>query len=367
VYICTILTTLAAVVFLLFGRSLGGLYLQGDGNSAEAVQTLDLAMEYLLIMTVGLFPFAVSGAYSSTLRESGQTLVPMIASISAVFTNTTLNYILIFGKFGAPALGVRGAAIATVASRFVELAIVAGWTHLNPKKNPFIVGAFRSLYIPGWLLRDITKKGLPLLLNETLFSTGNAIINQCYSTRGLDVLPALNIVGMISQLAHMAFSGFGNATAVILGQDLGAGKKKQEIQDTNWKLIASVVMLSLFSSCVCLGLSGIFPLLYNTTDSVRKLATQLTLVYAVMVIFNAYSMVCYYAIRSGGKMLTTILYDSVPIWSVGVVLVTILSRFTNANMIVLYIAGNLMYVYKTVYGTILVRKGDWIQNLVARK
>ena len=86
-------------------------------------------MDYLKVMLFGLPPFALANAYSGTLRETGQTLVPMAAGIGAVLVNLVLNYVLILAIFGAPAMGVRGAALATVISRYVELAIVAGWTH----------------------------------------------------------------------------------------------------------------------------------------------------------------------------------------------------------------------------------------------
>ena len=136
-------------------------------------------------MLWGFLPFALTNTYSSTLRETGETFIPMLGGIAAVFVNLVLNYILIFGKFGAPEMGVEGAAIATVISRYVELAIVAGWTHGHKARNAFIVGAYRSMYIPGKLLRSITVKGMPLLANEFLWSSGMAVLNQCYSTCGL--------------------------------------------------------------------------------------------------------------------------------------------------------------------------------------
>ena len=119
-------------------------------------------------MLLGLLPFALANAYASTLRETGQTLVPMVAGIAAVTVNFVLNYVLIFGHFGAPKLGAVGAAIATVVSRFVELAIVMIWTHRNGKTNAFIVGAYRSMRIPAKLMKQIILKGMPLLVNEAL-------------------------------------------------------------------------------------------------------------------------------------------------------------------------------------------------------
>ena len=118
-------------IFLTAGPPLINLYLTGEGSAKDAALTLAYGLRYLRVMLFGLLPFALSNAYASTLRESGQTVVPMLAGVAAVLVNLVFNYILIFGKFGAPALGVVGAAAATVISRYVELAIVAGWTHLT--------------------------------------------------------------------------------------------------------------------------------------------------------------------------------------------------------------------------------------------
>ena len=119
------------VIFLLGGNTLIGLYLQGEGEAENASAILAHGLEYLRIMFFGLPAFTLSTAYASTIRESGETKVPMVASSCAVLVNLAFNYILIFGHFGFDAMGVQGAAIATVISRYVELAIVSVWTHAN--------------------------------------------------------------------------------------------------------------------------------------------------------------------------------------------------------------------------------------------
>ena len=126
ILICTVLVALVAGIFLCFGSNLIQLYLTGDGDPQDAADTLRFGREYLNVMLFGMLPFARTGAYSSTLRETGKATIPMIASVSAVFVNLILNYVLIFGHLGLPAMGVRGAALATVISRFAELLIVAG-------------------------------------------------------------------------------------------------------------------------------------------------------------------------------------------------------------------------------------------------
>lgn len=361
-----ILTALGVGVFLQAGRPLIELYLQGDGSPEDAAQTLAYGWDYLLLMLWGLPAFALSTAYSSTLRESNQTLVPMIAGICAVLVNLFLNYVLIFGHFGLPVMGIRGAALATVVSRYVELAIVAAWTHLNSRKNPFIVGAYRSFHIPSHLLGQIMRKGFPLLINEALWSIGMAVLNQSFSTRGLDVVAAQNISSTIYNLSSVVFLSMGNAVGIIMGQMLGANKKEPEIRDTNRKLIVTSVLSCLVFGGLMAAVSGLFPRIYNTTDEVRSLATMLICISAIMMPFNAYTNACYFTLRSGGKTMVTFLFDSCFVWAVCVPLAFVLSRFTALHIIPLYAICQSLDIIKSTIGAIMVHKGSWIQNLAVK-
>lgn len=366
ILIGAILTALGIGVFLRSGRLLIELYLQGDGSPEDAAQTLAYGWDYLLLMLWGLPAFAISTAYSSTLRESNQTLVPMIAGICAVLVNLCLNYVLIFGHFGFPVMGIRGAAIATVISRYVELAVVAGWTHLLSAQNPFIKDAYRSIYIPGPLLRQIILKGLPLLVNEALWSTGMAVLNQSFSTRGLDVVAAQNISSTIYNLSSVVFLSMGNAVGIIMGQMLGANIRKAEIRDYNRKLIVTSVLSCLVFGGLMAAVSGLFPRIYNTTDNVRSLATSLICISAIMMPFNAYTNACYFTLRSGGKTMVTFLFDSCYVWVVCVPVAFILSRFTALPIIPLYAICQSLDIIKSAIGAIMVHKGSWIQNLTAK-
>ena len=361
--ICLALCAIGCGIFLLGGESLIGLYLQGEGDPREAALALGHGLSYLRVMLIGLIPFALTNAYSSTLRETGETVVPMVAGICAVLTNLILNYILIFGHFGAPELGVEGAAIATVVSRFVELAVVAVWTHTHTGRHPFIVGAYRSLHIPGALFLSIVKKGIPLLGNEFLWASGMAIMNQCYSTCGLDVVPAMNISSTIYNLGSVAFLAMGNAVGILMGQMLGAGAPEEELRAANRRLIAVSVVLCMVIGALIVCVSGLFPLLYNTTEAVRALAARLIIISAVMMPFNAYTNAAYFTLRSGGQTVVTFLFDSCFVWALCVPLAFCLSRFTDMTIIPLYILCQSTDFVKCVLGQRMIRRGKWIQNL----
>lgn len=364
ILVCLLLTALGSAVLLLGGEPLIRLYLKGEGSAADAELFLRYGKDYLLIMLAGLLPFALTNAYAGTLRESGQTMVPMVAGISAVTVNLVLNYILIFGHLGLPAMGVRGAALATVISRYVELTVVAVWTHTHGQQHPFIRGAYRSFRIPADLTRKIIVKGMPLLVNEALWASGMAILNQCYSVRSLDVVSAVNISSTIWNVFSVSFLAMGNAVGIIMGQKLGAGESREEVISTDRKLIAfSVVFCIGFGVCLA-ALSNVFPLIYKTTDSIRSLAGSFIRIGALFMPFCAFTNAAYFTLRSGGKTLVTFLFDSCFVWTVCIPLAWCLSHYTALPIIPLYYVCQATEVLKCFLGSYMLKKGTWIQNMV---
>ena len=353
-------------LFLVVGDQLIRLYLTGEGDQADAASILQFGQEYLLVMLFGLPAFAISNAYAGTLRETGETVVPMVASISAVFVNLVLNYVLIFGHFGFSAMGVAGAAIATVISRYVELGIVAGWTHFHTQKTAFIIGAYSSFRIPRMLLGKIIGKSLPLLANEFLWSSGMAVLNQCYSTKGLDVVPAQQISSTIYNLSSVVFLAMGNAVGIIIGQMLGAGEPEERVRDTDRKLIFASVVSCLFFGGLMAGIAPFFPKIYDATESVQMLATRMICIAAIFLPFNGYTNAAYFTLRSGGQTMVTFLFDSFFVWVFCVPLAFVLSRFTALPILPLYFICCSTDLVKSAIGAYMIKQGKWIQNLTTK-
>lgn len=358
-----LITAAGLLVFAFWGTQLISLYLHEAGEAGNLEATLLYARKYLRVMMVELVPFAVIQVYSGTLRETGETMLPMKAGIAAVFVNLILNYILIFGKFGMPALGVEGAAIATTISRFVELAIVAGWTHRNKERNSFITGVYRSMRIPGGLVAKVLVMGTPLMVNEALWSSGQAVLMQCYSVRGLSVVAAFNISSTISNVFNVVFIALGNSVGIIIGQLLGAGKM-EEAKDTVRKLMFFSV-----GGCAVIGIclsafAPLFPMIYNTTEEIRGLATRFIIVSSACMPVYAFVNVAYFTLRSGGKTLVTFFFDSVYSWVVNIPLAYVLSRYTGMHIIPLYFICQFIDIIKCMIGYILIKKGVWMNKIV---
>ncbi len=364
IWMVSLITLFTVILLLTAGDPLITFYLQGDGSIESAAATLRYGREYLQIMLPGLVPFMLVQVYSSTLRECGKTILPMKAGVIAVFVNLVLNYILIYGKFGMPALGVQGAAIATIISRFVECAIVLVHTHRHAQENPFIQGLYSTLKVPSSLMLKIITKGMPLLLNETLWAAGTAMLTQCYSVRGLNVIAALNISNTINNVFNIVFIALGESVAIIVGQLLGAGKMK-EARDTDNKMIAFSVFSCVIIAAIMLLLAQFFPLFYNTDTEVRRLAAHFIMITAVFMPQNAFLHASYFTLRSGGKTIITFLFDSVFIWCVSVTIAYILSRFTTLPVAAVYTFVQMGDWIKCVIGFVLVKKGIWLQNIVS--
>ncbi len=362
-WISAAIIAVSLVIFTGWGDRLIANYLTGEGDAASAEAMLENGKAYLRIMLIGLLPFSLTQSYSGTLREAGETMLPMKASVTAVLTNLCGNWILIYGHLGFPALGVQGAAIATVLSRFVEFAVIAIGTHRSQRYG-FLHGAYRTLKVPAKLLREVLKKGIPLLVNEALWSMGIATLMQIYSVRGLMVLAGLNIASTINNLFNVVFLSMGNAVAVMIGQALGANDMRRARSDV-WRLMGFSVFSCILIGGVLAVLSPLFPHIYNTEEEVRVLAARFILTAACLMPINSIAHCCYFTLRSGGSTIITFLFDSVYSWAIHIPFALLLVYRTELPIMMLYPICQLVEIVKSTIGLFLVKRGVWIRNIVS--
>lgn len=362
-YAVIAITAIACLLFTFLDEELISLYLSREASVGNVDQALAYGKEYLAIMMIGLIPFAIGQTYVSTIRETGQTLVPMLSGIVAVVVNLVLDYILIFGVLGAPALGVAGAAIATVIARFVECAIVMIWAHRHLDKNPYLCGVYKGLRIPGTILKDIFRKGLPLMFNEMLWAMGMAVIAQCYAVRGLEVVAAQNISSTISNLFNIVYLQLGNCISIIVGQKLGAGQL-EEAKDADNKIIFFDVACCAGISLLMILLGGLFPEIYKTEPEIKALAKQFIIISALAMPLCAFSHCSYFTLRSGGKTIVTFLFDSVYTWVLVIPFAYVLAHFTTLTITTVFFLVSFTEIIKVVIGFFMVKSNVWLQNLV---
>lgn len=364
IILSTILTVIAIILFVGVGEQLITLYLNEDGTTRDVGQTLTYGKRYLYIMLFGLPPYAVTQSYASTLRDTGETKLPMKAGIAAVLVNLVLNYILIFGKFGAPAFGAAGAAIATVISRYAEAGMILAAVHGRRRITDIFQGIYRTLRVPGVLVKKIAVTGTPLLANETLWSFGMAVMNQCYSVRGLDVVAAVNIQSTVSNLFNVVFLSLGGAIAIIVGQQLGAGETEKAV-DTDRKMIVFSIASCFVIGAALIAVAPLIPQIYNTEPEVRRIATGLLIIAACCMPMNAFNHAAYFTMRSGGKTFVTFLFDSVFVWVVSIPAAYSLAHFTAVPILTMYGCCVMLDLIKGVIGFVLLKRRTWVKNIVA--
>lgn len=360
ILLSSILTIAAILIFILFKEPLIMSYLNGEG---DILSTLFYGKEYLMIMLLGMPGFMIMQIYSTTLRECDETILSMKAGLIAVGVNLIGNYLLIYGKLGLPALGSAGAAIATVLSRYIEATINIVGAHSNVKKNYYLKGIYQTLLVPFNLMKRYFITGFPLLLNETMWAAGMAMLTQCYSLRRLHVVAAMNISSTISNVASVSFIAMGSATGILIGQLLGANKIEEAKENCTQLATFSVALCTVFAIFMC-SFAHIFPSIYNTEESIRNLASRIIFMQALFMPLQAYVNCIYFTIRAGGKTMITFFFDSVYQWIVLVSIAYILSRYTSLPVVTIFTCVQLADIIKAIIGTILVKKGIWIHNIV---
>lgn len=363
VYTAVIVIAIGAAVFYFLGEWLTGLFISSDDNLALAASTLAYGKKYLMIMILGLIPFGFGQAYSSVVRECGETKIPMIGSLAAIGINLLLDYGLIFGKLGMPELGVEGAAIATVVAKTIEALVVIVWAHTHPDRNKYIVGLYRGLRIPGKLTGQIFLKGFPLLINEFLWALGMAMISQCYSVRGLEVVGARNIASTLVNLFGVVYIQLGASIGIIVGAELGAGKHEQAKESAKKLTWFSIAVTSVVA-VIIIPISFVFPMIYNTEPVIKELATFNIIVQAIAMPLWSYTNACYFTLRSGGKTGITFLFDFVYTWALMIPLAYILTRYTTMEIHPLTIVVTFSEIVKCIVGYFMVKSGTWINTIV---
>ncbi|MBE6680344.1 MAG: MATE family efflux transporter [Ruminococcaceae bacterium] len=362
-----IATTAAIAILLLWGEPLTMLFLDNETNAElDLTVVTQNARDYLHIMLIGLLPFMIVQVYASTLRELGDTVVPMIASVAAILVNLVFNYFLIFGTFGFPRLEVKGAAIATVMSRYVEMLVVVIYTHLRKSKFKFASGAYRSLYVPGKLVKDIAITGSPLMINEIVWSLGTTFINQCYSTKGTFAYAATNINSTAWNLFCTIMFAMGTAISIILGRELGKGEREKAI-DLNRKLQFFNVAVHIVMGGLLVVVAKYIPLLYDVEPEVRDIASGLLVISGITIPMHSLVHGIYFAVRSGGKTIVTFLFDSGYTWAVPAVIAFLLVTFTNLGIVPVYLIVQISDSIKMTIGLIMLKSGFWANTIITKE
>lgn len=347
------LATLSLIIFSFFGIELIGLFSKNE-------VTVNGGLKYLEIIKWSAFPWILSVAISNTFREIGITKPLLKISIVAIVTNAVLNYIFIFGHLGLPAMGIVGAAYATLIARFLEFILT--FILLIVRGEVFQTKFFDLLKIDRKLLIAIILMALPLTLNEALWSSGQTVFVHAYSRRGDNALAAVTITGTISQLVFVTFGGIATAVAVMVGNTLGKNEL-EKAKDNAKKLIAFSVVFAMFTGVLLFILSFFIVDIYDVTNITKDIATFNIRINALFIPVYSFNVAIYFTLRAGGDTKSTFMMDAMYMWIIPVPVALMLSYLTKLPVTTMFLIVQTLDIPKMLFGLSRYKKERWVKNL----
>ncbi len=325
--------------------------------------SIRMGAAYLAIAALSYPCTALTNTYVAMLRAVNRVKEPVIISCVAILVNICFNYILIFGKLGAPAMGVAGAALATLIARVVEMVCIMCVVYLmgTPLACPV-----RELF--GWsgeFLRKFFLTAFPVIVNEFVWGLGTTVYSMAYGRMGDDAVAAITIATTIQDVMVVLFQGLSAATAVILGNEMGAGQlKRAEVYARNFFILQFLVTVT--TALLCAGMRWKFISLYQPgiSDEVALSVSRCILVFCLFTPFKMFNYVNVVGVlRSGGDTAMCLFIDTSGVWFIGIPLAFIGGLVMKKPIHIVYGMVMLEEVYKAVIGYIRYRKKKWLRNL----
>ncbi len=318
--------------------------------------------QYLSIVAFNYLIAGIDIVFSNTLRATERPTVAMLAGCAAILTNTVLNYGLIYGKLGLPEMGVQGAAIATVVAAGVSLCVNLGYTYL--KRQPGAIRP-REMKMPERAFaKDYIKRVLPVVLNEGIWALGIATYAAFYGHLGDDAINAMSVFSNIDQLMTVLVFGMVNATAIMIGKEIGAGNIDKAF------LTAKRMLIAVVSVSACTGLLLIcvrHPLLSLYTKlspATLQTAASIMLIAGIVMPFRHINTVNIVGIlRAGGDTIYSMLLDGGSVWLIGVPCVAIATFVLKLPMELVYLSMMVEEFFKICLSMPRFLSGKWINNL----
>jgi putative MATE family efflux protein len=356
--LCLGLAVAAGVFFTVaalgFPRQILGFYTQDPA-------VIELGTSYLRIIGYSYLPTAITFTYAVQMRATGNVRTPMLVSAGALSLGTAINYALIFGKFGLPALGVEGAAVGTTIARLIECAAMLAVTYARRSAIAVLPADLRGLP------RDFTRRYLitvlPVAANETIWALGITIYNSIYAHIGTEAIAAVNITSTIEALAFVVLIGIANATAIMIGNRIGAGEEEKAYRYA-WRSLAVVVTLAVLIGAALILLAPTIISYYKISETAAVYARGVLTVLGVALVIRSSNLTIIVGIlRSGGDTRFPLVLDVGTVWLVGVPM-ALLGAFV-LHLPVYWVAAMVMTeeVVKLIGGLYRFLSRKWINNL----
>ncbi len=320
-------------------------------------------IRYLRIIGISYIATAITFSYVFLLRSVNEVKIPMVITIISIGINTALNWVLIYGNLGFPELGVQGAAIATVIARFFECSVLL--TVVYRKRLPVAAKFNEMVDISKSFILKYFRTVLPVIGNETMWALGVTIYSMVYGRMGKEALASITITQTIEQMAMVLFFGAASATAVILGNVIGAGHLSKAFKQAK-SIFIITFGLSLIISVIVWGIApyiaGIFDVSPEVTNNI-VLCLKVFSLYVPFKTFNTINVVG--VLRSGGDTKFTMILDTGCVWLIGIPLGALGGLILHLDIQYVYAMVLLEEFFKMFFGIYRVKSKKWINNLVS--
>jgi putative MATE family efflux protein len=348
-----------AIVFFIFSQFFPTQILSIYSTDTQVIK---VGAGYLRIFSWAYFFFAITFGYVFILRSTGNVRLPVAASVISLFLNAILTYSLVFGKFGLPEYGVDGAAIAIIAARVAECAILI--FGIYKQKESIAAATIRELSYFDWgFTWKIMKPVIPVALNEIFWSFGITTYNIIYARMGTESIAAINIFGTVDNMAFIFFIGLGNATAIIVGNKIGAHDVQNAYKYAG-RSIALAISLGFLIGVLVLIIRSPVLSLYNVSLLVKENAYQIMTIAALAIWLRAANMIIIVGtLRSGGDTVYSLILDGFVIWVVGVPLAAIGAFYYRLPIQWVYLLILSEELTKFTFGLKRYFSKKWINNL----
>ncbi|MBE6353193.1 MATE family efflux transporter [Treponema sp.] len=322
---------------------------------------LALGEEYLRTVGLSYILIALSFPFQFAFRSTNHVILPTVTTAVAFLVNALLNYLLIFGFGSVSPMGVKGAAIATVISRFLEFAILIVYSY---RKKFSSCGSFREMFsFDSSALAKFFKIALPVIINESLWGFGVTMQNSIFSHAGTDIIAAFNITGSISQLTWVFFIGVGNAAGIIIGHKIGEGNHdlaKAYAHRFAWFMPLCAVFLGM----LLFPLSALLPLLFKVGPEVITQAQRMLYILMCLYPVNAFNMFFIVGLcRSGGDTVYAAVNDIGWMYLISIPLACVVAFVLHAPGHLIYMAICTEQIFKASAGLLRLKSGKWYKVL----
>ncbi len=356
----SILTTVGiAFLFTLIATIMPKTILGFYTNDKEVIE---IGARYLRIVGLSYIPVALATSYIATMRSIQLIKLTVIATVTALIFKTILGYMLIFGIWIFPALGVEGAAIGTASGWVLELILLLILIYTG--KTPLAANPLTFFSFDIAFFGRVLKTAFPALANEFFWSLGITTYNAVYAHISTDAIAAININATIEELAFVVFMGLGNACAVMVGNRIGAGKK-EEAYETVRRVIILSVSAAWVIGIIVISLRGVVTSLYDLSPGGIHNVRMLMLMMSCTLWIRMFNFATFIgALRAGGDTRFALIMEICSIWLIGVPAAYIGAFVLHLPVYYVYLMVIIEEIFKVFVSAWRFKSRKWIHDLV---